>query len=162
MAKGRLQQEAAISEMRIFVCLLTFDLYLDIIKEQGDTCANKHLLAVEPDGCHKHTNYTAESLALKHREPSAATDGSLLFISKHVPNLGNSPIDFLKSYMHHLLWETSREGYIYASIPHSQDDRQPSFTVHRLQRMSKTQLRRWIHGIYYTRKYRNVNDSKTL
>ena len=146
--KSRLQQEPATSAMRIFVCLLTFDLYLDIIKKQGDTCANKHLLAVEPDGCHKHTNYTTESLALKHREPSAATDGSLLSISKHVPNLGNSPnyrnspIDFLKSYMHHLLWKISREGYIYASIPPSRDDRQPSFTVHRLQRMTKTQLQR--------------------
>ena len=48
--------------------------------------------------------------------------------------------------MYRLPWKISCEGYTQASIPLSRDARQPSFTVHRLQRLAKTQL--WTVGFH--------------
>ena len=80
-----------------------------------------------------------------------ATDGSLLFTVEFIPRLinnpsnRNNPKNILKSYMYHLRWKISREGYTF-----TYPLRARGMTGNRLfnrtpsTKMAKTQLGRWI------------------
>ena len=107
---------------------------------------NRHLPVVETRRLPLHRTYMGERIALKDMSRLVSADGSLLFIvqvqyERHdTGNRAQSPKDSqqCRSHMYFAsLGKISRESCIHASIPLPRDDRQPSFTAHRLQRRKK-------------------------
>ena len=107
---------------------------------------NRHLPVVETRRLPLHNAYNVKCKALRAVSRLIAADGSLLFIvqvqyERHdTGNRAQSPKDSqqCRSHMYFAsLGKISREGCIHASIPLPRDDRQPSFTAHRLQRRKK-------------------------
>ena len=110
---------------------------------------NRHLPVVETRRLPLHNAYNVKCKALRAVSRLIAADGSLLFIvqvqyERHdTGNRAQSPKDSqqCRSHMYFAsLGKISREGCIHASIPLPRDDRQPSFTAHRLQRRKKLDL----------------------
>ena len=110
---------------------------------------NRHLPVVETRRLPLHRTYMGERIALKDMSRLVSADGSLLFIvqvqyERHdTGNRAQSPkhSQQCRSHMYFAsLGKISREGCIHASIPLPRDDRQPSFTAHRLQRRKKLDL----------------------
>ena len=112
--------------------------------------ANRHLPVVETRRLPLHiTNFLARETNSQAMSRLVLTDGSLLFIvqvqhERHdTGNRAQSPKDSqqCRSHMYFAsLGKISRESCIHASIPLPRDDRQPSFTAHRLQRRKKLDL----------------------
>ena len=110
---------------------------------------NRHLPVVETRRLPLHNAYNVKRKALRAVSRLIAADGSLLFIvqvqyERHdTGNRAQSPKDSqqCRSHMYFAsLGKISRESCIHASIPLPRDDRQPSFTAHRLQRRKKLDL----------------------